>query len=116
MVGRWADIQRQTTPTLETKPGRLDRRTKTRTPSPTKEGLAEKESKMSIDTANRIINEQEDAIAELKHNLLSMEDSRDLAVGRSLEMVQALKRIECSEDLEACRTIAMQAISDFQGK
>ena len=78
--------------------------------------MARKAKRMSIDTANNIINEQEEELANMHHKLLDMTDSRDLAVGRSLEMVQALRRIECSEDLEACRSIARQAINDFQGK
>ncbi len=78
--------------------------------------MARKAKRMSIDTANNIINEQEEELANMHHKLLDMTDSRDLAVGRSLEMVAALRRIECSEDLETCRTIARQAINDFQGK
>jgi len=72
---------------------------------------------MSIDTANRIINEQEEAISTLKHKLLEMENARDLALGQSLELVAAMRRIECVEVwLEDAQKIARKAIDDFQGK
>ena len=61
---------------------------------------------MSIDHANHIINEQEDAIAALKHDVLDREDQRDLLKDRLLECKKALRRIECAEDLQTAQDIA----------
>ena len=73
---------------------------------------------LAIDTLNRVVNEQEDAIAELKHKLLDMTDERDTAIEKSLKLVQVLKRIECITDWHSgdCQSIARRAIDDFQGK
>ncbi len=72
--------------------------------------------------ANAIICDQEEAIAALKNKLWDMENARDEAIGKSLELVQAMKRIECSngpdskKSMEAIICIARHAIDDFQGK
>ena len=68
--------------------------------------------------ANTIICDQEEAIAALKNKLWDMENARDEAIGKSLELVQALKRIECSEGMDDTdsKEIARKAIDDFQGK
>jgi len=75
---------------------------------------------MSLDTAQNVINDQEDAIAELKSKLLAMEDARDIALHQALELVQALKRIQCANDCtdswERVKGICQKAIDDFQGK
>ncbi len=70
--------------------------------------------------ANAIICDQEEAIAALKNKLWDMENARDEAVGKSLELIQALKRIECSikcsDDIHTIMGICQRAIDDFQGK
>ena len=63
---------------------------------------------MSIDTANNIINEQEDAIAELKHKVLDMEDQRDLAQDKLIQLQKAMRRIECADHIDLCHQIARE--------
>lgn len=62
-----------------------------------------------MDTANRIINEQEDMIAELKSKLLDMEDLRDIEQGKVIELQKAMNRIYCAEDLDTCHRIALES-------
>ena len=69
---------------------------------------------MSIDTANQIINEQEDAIAELKHKILDAEDQRDLEKDKAAKLLDALKRIQSSENLWTAQHIAKQAVEDYK--
>ena len=64
---------------------------------------------LSIDTANRVINEQEDAIAELRHKVSETEDERDLLVDKIKDLKDALHRIQFSKDLMIAQNIAMQA-------
>ncbi len=74
---------------------------------------------LTEDQVNHIINDQEEVIADLQNKLLEMTDSRDLALGKSLELVAAMKRIECISDWSHggdCKTIARRAIDAFQGK
>lgn len=65
---------------------------------------------MSIDTANQIINEQEDAIAALKHQVYDREDQRDIQADIVLELKKALRRVECSEDIATAQRIASEAL------
>jgi len=66
---------------------------------------------MSIDTANRIINEQEEAIAALNHKVLGYWRTSGIALGRVLECKKALRRIECAEDLATAHRIAKEAMA-----
>ena len=68
---------------------------------------------MSIDTANRIINEQEDAIAALKHQVWDREDQRDAALGAVLELKKCLRRIECAEDIATAHRIAGECLKEM---
>ena len=76
---------------------------------------------MSIDTANQIINEQEESIKELENKLLEMTDARDLALGKAIELLDSMRRIECcvehgGGDLDVISQIARKAIDDYSGK
>lgn len=62
-----------------------------------------------METANRIINEQEDIIAELKSKILETEDLRDIEQGKVIELQKAMRRIECSDDLDVCHRIARES-------
>ena len=64
---------------------------------------------MSIESANQIINEQEDAIAELKHKVLDAEDQRDLALDKIAELKKVLRRIESASEIHEARRMAMEA-------
>jgi hypothetical protein len=70
---------------------------------------------LTDDQVNHIINDQEETIASLKDKLLAMEDERDLAVGKGLELVQSMRRIECVATAEQAKEIARKAIDAFQG-
>lgn len=61
--------------------------------------------------SDRLLNDQEEAIARLRIDLADMERRKDLAVMHSLDMHQALRRIECAEDIEVAHKIAQEAIS-----
>ena len=65
---------------------------------------------LAIDTANRVINEQEDAIASLKHQVYDREDQRDEALERVLVLKKCLRRIECSDNIEAAHRIAAEIL------
>ena len=65
---------------------------------------------LSIDTANRVINEQEDAIAELKHKLYDLEDQRDVARQGFTDLIKDMSRISSSESLEDAIAIAKKAL------
>jgi len=71
---------------------------------------------MSIESANHIINEQEDAIAELKHKILDAEDQRDLERDKAAKLLDVLKRIQSSENLWTAQHIAKQAVEDYNWK
>lgn len=64
---------------------------------------------LSLDTANRVINEQEDSIKELENKVLDREDQRDGLQDKLIELQKAMRRIECAEDLEVCHRIARDA-------
>ncbi len=64
---------------------------------------------LDIDQANQVINDQEEAIKELKHKVLDVEDQRDLAVGKLIDLQKYMRRIECADDLEVCHRIAREA-------
>lgn len=70
-----------------------------------------KRHNMSIDTANQIINEQEDAIKELRHQVLDREDQRDAQSDIVLELRKILRRIECAEDIATAHRIAGEAVA-----
>ena len=74
---------------------------------------------LTEEQVNEIINGQEECIADLRQKLLEMEDLRDLAVGKGLELVKAMRRIECSEYPTTdndMREIARTAIDSYQAK
>ena len=73
-----------------------------------------RKNNMSIESANQIINEQEDAIAELKHKVLNAEDQRDLERDHALKLIDSLKRIQSSENLWTAQHIAKQAVEDYK--
>ena len=69
---------------------------------------------MSIESANQIINEQEDAIAELKHKVLDAEDKYDLQRDRADKLLDALKRIQGSDNLGMAQRVASRAVEDYK--
>jgi len=71
---------------------------------------------MSIESANQIINEQDLTIEDLRHKVLDMTDERDLAIGKALNLLDSLKRIEDSGNLGTVLRIAKDAIKDYNAK
>ena len=69
---------------------------------------------MSIDTANQIINDQEEVIADLRNKILDAEDQRDFEKLKSLNLIDELKRIAVSENLWTAQDIARKAISNYR--
>jgi len=68
---------------------------------------------MTIETANRIINEQEDDIAALKIKLSEMEDERDVLQHTADELLKVLQRIGRSQDAAAAHNIAASTLADY---
>ncbi len=64
---------------------------------------------VSLDTANRLLNEQEEQISQLEDKILDLEGLRDEKVAKLIELHKALRRIECADDLETCQKIAREA-------
>ena len=65
---------------------------------------------LSLDNAQRLLNEQEESIAELEHKILDREDQRDVQIGKVMELKKALRRIECAEDIATATRIAGEAL------